>query len=103
MLRCCGMIHTGKCPSVCTCFRDPCLNHSDLKPENVLILSSFASTMMNQLFSPSSSYLLVSPPTKLVGVPSLRGRGGGKHHIPSLSQYAAPNHFHLHLPHLALI
>ncbi|KAH9958529.1 kinase-like domain-containing protein [Lactifluus volemus] len=59
MHRCCGVIHT------------------DLKPENVLIcIDDVESLIQNEVASASANG--TPPPTRLVGVPPSRGRGGNQ-------------------------
>ncbi|KAK2460726.1 hypothetical protein APHAL10511_007196 [Amanita phalloides] len=93
MHRCCGVIHT------------------DLKPENVLICIDDVESIIQTELAASSANAL-APPTKLVGVPPSKGRGGnqtprsesvfitGSQPLPSPSSFGSSpmiDKFYLHM------
>jgi serine/threonine-protein kinase SRPK3 len=70
MHRCCGVIQV-----VPRCARVLRVDHPDLKPENVLICINDVESIIQSELAISASNP-ASPPTKLVGVPPSKGRGG---------------------------
>ena len=77
--RCCGVIHTGRSffffPSFFFHTNKKTLL-SDLKPENVLICIDDVESIISTELATSSA--ASSPPTRLVGVPPSKGRGGNQ-------------------------
>ena len=75
MHRCCGVIHTGHSLSFLSY---SCPNSlSDLKPENVLICIDDVESIISAELATSSAGVN-TPPTRLVGVPPSKGRGGNQ-------------------------
>ena len=74
MHRCCGVIHTGQ-----SFFRPYSVLTipPDLKPENVLICIDDVEAIISTELTTSSASVN-SPPTRLVGVPPSKGRGGNQ-------------------------
>jgi len=83
MHRCCGVIHTGQFSYLSAHvhnFPSSSLFYfitTDLKPENVLICIDDVESIIQSELAISASNP-TSPPTKLVGVPPSKGRGGNQ-------------------------
>ena len=76
MHRCCGVIHTGEFFLRYSSIFVPTFS-SDLKPENVLICIDDVESIISAELATSSASAS-TPPTRLVGVPPSKGRGGNQ-------------------------
>ncbi|KAF8256547.1 kinase-like domain-containing protein [Lactarius quietus] len=75
MHRCCGVIHTGAHPRPLPC--SPFFDFNRSQTENVLIcIDDVESIIQNELATATANG--TPPPTRLVGVPPSRGRGGNQ-------------------------
>lgn len=77
MHRCCGVIHTGTILLMIALLPRIKLNSVDLKPENVLICIDDVESIISSELAASTA-TASTPPTRLVGVPPSKGRGGNQ-------------------------
>ncbi|KAH0830135.1 kinase-like protein [Lanmaoa asiatica] len=75
MHRCCGVIHTGSYPFG-ELYEHTITFCPDLKPENVLICIDDVESIIEAEMAVSSN--ATSPPSRLIGVPPSKGRGGNQ-------------------------
>lgn len=76
MHRCCGVIHTGP-PSSSLWLRLQWITFcTDLKPENVLICIEDVESIIEAEMAAAAN--TTSPPSRLIGVPPSKGRGGNQ-------------------------
>lgn len=80
MHRCCGVIHTGTILFMMALLPRITIRKSksvDLKPENVLICIDDVESIISSELAASTA-TASTPPTRLVGVPPSKGRGGNQ-------------------------